>query len=382
MPKKLNIVHLIPNLGIGGAENVVLNLFRHIDKQKFTIKILYWENRNELAANQSINSDQIIRIKLDRVVSWNSILIIARLLREYRADLIHTHFIDADLIGLIAAKLTKIPNIISIHSYPFPRKRSHCLRYGILSALSGRILCVSKAVQKHFLSVCRANSEKVACVYNGIDLNKFSIAMVRQSPAALKESLGIEKNRIIIGNVSRLVSGKGHRCLLKAFAGVHKINPQSVLLIVGGGYLHKELVKLSQDLKIHENVVFTGPRSDIAELLNIMDIFIFPAVNEAFGLCTIEAMAMKKPIVAANHSAMHELIENNINGILVDPQDPNAISEAVIQLLKSPEIREKISIAARAKVDEFSLEKMIAKTESIYESVIKSKRNQRLRALG
>jgi glycosyltransferase involved in cell wall biosynthesis len=130
---------------------------------------------------------------------------------------------------------------------------------------------------------------------------------------------------------------------------------------------------LSEELRVRDNLIFTGFRSDIKEILSAIDILVIPSLLEGFPMVTLEAMAMAKPIVATNIDGITEQITDGVNGILVSPKDPSALAKAVIQVLSDKELARNMGLSAREKVEqEFSVEKMVAETEKVYLSLLKA----------
>lgn len=369
MRKKINVVHLIPNLGTGGAENVVLNLFQKIDKNKFNIFIIFWENRYELLQEYNISTDKIIKLNLKKPISVSSILKVAKSLKRLNADIVHTHFIDADLMGFICSIILRIPHLITIHSFPFPQKTSHCIRYKLSSYFVKYLICVSNTVKEYLMQVAKIDQRKLILVHNGINLEKFSKNSNPSFKHKLKRELKIKENCKIVGNVSRLIKQKGHQYLIYAIPNILKYHPETMFLIVGDGQFKEELNRITQRLNVQNNVIFTGTRSDIPELIDIMDIFVFPAVNEALGLCVLEAMSMGKAVIAAKDAAMLELITNDEDGILVTPRNSLQIEDAILNLLNNPELCQQIGGMASLKARNFSVKNMIGKIEYIYKNL-------------
>lgn len=367
----INIVHLIPHLGHGGAENVVINIYKRIDKRKFNIKILYWGKQNDLISQNNKSNEEIIKLNIGNVISKETIFSIVKHLKNFDAHIIQTHLIDSDLIGFIASKLVKIPHLITIHSYPFPYKRRHCFRYKLMSIFSEKLICVSDTVKNYVVSKTKINPEKISVVYNGIDLKRYSKNNSDQVKQKLKRNLGIDSHNKVIGNVSRLIEDKGHKYLLMSIPKILEFYPEAKFLIVGDGVLKTDLINLSKELKIEKNVIFAGERSDIPDLIDIMDVFVFPTFNEALGICVIEAMSMGKPIIATNDAAIPELICSNKEGILISPGNHKAISEAIINLLCNPPKCREFSEAAKKRANEFSINNMVSKIENIYQAILK-----------
>jgi len=370
----MNIAHLIPSLGLGGAEKYVLSIFQRCNKEQFHHKIIYWNDRQDLLEDIAPDKDNIIKLNIDRIVSIETICRLAKVLKKSNIDILHTHLMDADLMGFFASQVLRIPQLITIHSYPFPTERRHCLRYKVMSLFKTDLLFVSNKVKDFVLSKTGISPHKTRVVHTGIDLQRFCIKQSQQSKEDLRNSLSIDSRSKIVGNVSRLIDGKGHRHLLMAAVEILRNFPNTIFLIVGGGELRDELIELSNSLRISEHVRFIGSRMDIPELLDIMDIFMFPAYDEAFGISVLEAMAMGKPIIATNDAAVPELIAYREEGILIEPKDPKLISASVQDLLANPERCVRMGIAARNRSRLFSIERMVAGIEEIYRKIL-SKNN-------
>jgi glycosyltransferase involved in cell wall biosynthesis len=172
-----------------------------------------------------------------------------------------------------------------------------------------------------------------------------------------------------------MVWGKGFEYLIEAIPTITKTFPKAKILIVGDGPLSERLEALSEELRVRDNVIFAGFRSDIKEILSAIDILVIPSLLEGFPMITLEAMAMAKPIVATNIDGITEQITDEVNGILVPPKNPSALAKAstVIRVLNDKELAMSMGLAAREKVEqEFSVEKMVAETEKVYLSLLKA----------
>jgi glycosyltransferase involved in cell wall biosynthesis len=367
--KKINVLHIIPGLGIGGAEKVVLGLHRCTDPRRFSTRIVHWGEQQALPSQEEATDPAIIREILDKVLSVGTIRKLVRIVKGNRINIIQTHLIDADLLGFFVSLLTRKPVIITIHSYPFPTERRHCLRYRIISLFNSRFICVSDTVKDHFSRVSGIDPGRIDVVYNGIHLSDFSKEGSEQERADLRRHLSIPGDHNIVGTVARLIEDKGHRYLLLALPRILAAHPKTVFLIVGDGELKAELATLCHELNIEKQVIFAGSRTDIPELLDIIDIFVFPTFREALGISVIEAMAMGKAIVATDDAAIPELITRDQEGLLVHPGDPQSIAAAVIDLLNIPEKRQALGKAAKRKAALFSTELMARKMEEIYRQV-------------
>ena len=373
MQKKVNIIHLIPSLGIGGAEKILLDFCRKINREKYHLTVAYWGGREDLLGSIEDAGVKVVKLKIKNVKSVNSVFRISRLLRDVSAELIHTHFMDADLMGFLASRISRIPVVMNIHSYPFPVGFRHCLRYRLMSLGAGRILCVSNTVKNHLVSQVGINPDRISVTYNGIDFEKLSILKSEDKKKELKRSLGVKENCRVIGNVSRLTFDKGQKYLILAAPRVLEKYPEAKFLIIGDGELREKLTELTRELNIRDSVIFAGSRDDVPDLLSIMDIFVFPTFNEAMGISVLEAMAAGKPIVATDDAAIPEIIQDGKEGLLVHPGDRDALARAILRLLDDPGSIREMGAFAKERVKIFSDEAMVRRIEKVYDELLKKK---------
>lgn len=370
MRKKIKIAHFIPSLRMGGAENVVVDFCRFSDKNKFQTYVIYWEDREDLLEKLSGTGTIVEKISFDKVVSLRSIIKLASFLKKNSIDILHTHLMDPDLLGFFAAKISGVPQVLSIHSYPFPKEKRHRIRYKVMSFGIKKIICVSRTVERHVSSSTGIPTAKLEVVHNGIDVEKFSRERTEAEKREIKGSLGISTGLIVVGNVSRLIPDKGHECLIKAAPKILERFPGIVFLIVGDGRLRKDLEALVSSLGLAEKFIFTGTRNDVPSLLSIMDVFVFPTFHESMGLSVLEAMAAARPIVATNDVAVIEIMDDPREGFLIKAGDVDAIARSVISLLNHPSDAEKMGRLARVRAKNFSIGKMVSRYEDVYYSTL------------
>jgi len=179
--------------------------------------------------------------------------------------------------------------------------------------------------------------------------------------------LGLNGKGPIIGLAARLVEAKGIGYLLRAMTDVVPLFPDISLLIAGDGPLQDELKRMSVDLGIEKCVLFTGPRLDIPELLQMFDIYILPSVSEGLPMILLEAMAAGCPIIATEVGGVPMAVHHGQNGSLVKPEDPKALSSEIIRLLSNKDMRERYSEnGIRLAREEFSAEAMTRSYEKLY----------------
>ena len=373
MADKIKVVQLLPGIASGGgAENFIYNLCRYIDRTRFEVEVLYWTDEDDLAGAIRQAGARVVRLPLKKVVSVGAVRLIARMLKESRADLLHTHFIDSDSLGFLASRLAGVPMVAHVHKYPYPESRRNALRYRVMATGMRKIICVSAHVREHMQRVTGLPGNKFEVIFNGIDRERFLDRMGLAQKQALKRSLGLGRDDYVIGNVSRLIADKGHDNFLKAALIVLMRKPDVKFLIVGDGPLRNDLKGLSRKLGIADNVVFAGKRTDVPDILACMDIFAFPTFTEAFGLCLVEAMAAGRPVIATNDGAAPEIIREAHEGILIPPGDEKALAQAILKLIDDQGLAKSLARSGCERSKDFAVEAMTRRFETFYESAIRA----------
>jgi glycosyltransferase involved in cell wall biosynthesis len=202
--------------------------------------------------------------------------------------------------------------------------------------------------------------DKTVVLHNGIDIEKYDKR--NYSKQDMREELGIERDKIVIGLIGRITLGKGHFEFIKAAEIVNREYFGKIFFLIAGGtargeeYIEKELKKLAGEKKI-TNLIFTGYKENIPEILAGTDILAFPSHDESFGLALLEAMAMEVPIVTSSNSGIKDIIPSDEFAILVKPKDHEALAEGIIKLIIEPELRKKLVQNSRRRAEEnFNLE--------------------------
>ncbi|MBW1888828.1 MAG: glycosyltransferase family 4 protein, partial [Deltaproteobacteria bacterium] len=161
---------------------------------------------------------------------------------------------------------------------------------------------------------------------------------------------------------------------IQSIPEVIKHYPNSKVLIVGEGPLEDRLKAQGSRLKVQNNLIFTGFRDDIKEVLSSIDILVIPSLLEGFPMITLEGMAMAKPIIATSISGIKEQIIDEESGVLVPPGDHETLTKALIALLIDKKKSRYLGLNARRRVKKyFGVEKMVAETERVYQSLFVSR---------
>jgi glycosyltransferase involved in cell wall biosynthesis len=207
--------------------------------------------------------------------------------------------------------------------------------------------------------------KKLVTIYSGIDFARY---VPKHTPAEMKRQLGVEKAWPIVGSIGRLCEQKAQNYLVESVVHLRERYPNTHLLLVGEGGLRPLLEQLIGDLNLSSHVSLLGERDDIADLLNIFDLYAMSSLWEGVGRALTEAMYWGLPVVATPVNGVTELVQSEETGLLVPPRDPKALATAIARLVFNRELAQRLGETARQKVMSImDSQRMIAAIEGLYE---------------
>ena len=379
----ISILFVIDGLEFGGGERGFLQLIRGLTCERYNIHVATSPEGVFFKVLIGMGID-VIPLNLKKRVSAKNIKRLSRITRERKINIIHSQGARADFYARIAARMLKSkPRVVSTIQMPVEgfdvgplRKNVYRFFDRFSERYVDRFVAVSEVLRKTLIDQHKIPEGKVVKIYNGIEIEEYrpNGKEVRSQKSEVRREFGLAKNVSVIGAIGRMVWQKGFKYLIQAIPDIVRDVPDAKFLFVGDGPLRERLEALSKELRVRDNLIFTGFRSDIKEILSAIDIIVTPSLLEGFPMITLEAMAMAKPIIATNIDGITEQITNGVNGILVPPKDPSALAKGIIKVLNDKELAMTMGLSAREKVEqEFSVEKMVTETEKVYLSLLKEK---------
>lgn len=375
------VLHIITELVVGGAQDNTLLMVEKHNKKRFKV-MLASSSGGELEDRVKNSQAKVVFFKyLQREINIYkdclAFIEIFKHIKKNKYDIVHTHSSKAGILGRLAAKLAGVPIIIhTIHSFPFHdymssvRRRFYIFLEKLAAIFTDKLITVSNLNKNKAIKCGIANPSKFVTVYSGIDLHKFNVNIDIKGK---KRELNIPLDIPIVGMIGRLSPQKAPQYFIKAAAQVAKIIPEAKFLLVGDGILRKELENLANELHASPSIIFMGTRSDVPEILSLLDVFALSSLWEGLGRALTEAMIMGIPVVATDVDGVPELVKNGETGLLVPPKNSSALAQAIITLLKDRKRAKEMGEAARKRVVPiFSAELMVKKIEDIYEEFIKA----------
>lgn len=361
--KKTKILHLTLSMDAGGIENMILNLARHIDKERFRMVVGCLDFGGVLLGE--IEKLGVKTFILSRKPGFDLRLIfqLASIMRREKISVIHTHNQAAHFYGALAAFFSPVKNVVTTeHSrHQIDDHWRRRVEKKILSLFTTIIVEVSEELKAASIEKDKISPIKLDVVANGIDIERYKNPSFRLK--SIREEFNVEDFIASFGIVGRLHPVKNHHLLLSAF----KIFKESYIskvqmLIIGDGELRSELEKRCLELDIIDNVMFCGYRNDIPELMNMLDCLVLCSHTEGFPLTLLEGMAAGVPIVVTRGANGSGLIENERNGIVVESK-PSSLAEGMMKALSQTM---DLVTSARRTVECYSVATMVKRYESIY----------------
>ena len=294
-----------------------------------------------------------------------------------KPDIIHSHDWLTVPAGIASKHLLRTPMVMTFHSTERMRSSGSTAPESVMvhslewwgAFESTYVITVSKFMKSHVVPTFNLPSNKVRTIYNAIDLSKFDQSIDKGD---VRKRWGVGVDEKLVTTVGRLTWQKGFDNLIKAFPTVLKEKPNSRLMIIGDGYMRLELENLTHTLGIRDKVIFTGFVND-TELLADMkaaDLMVIPSRFEPFGMVALEGMASGVPVVVSGIEGLSEIVEQGVDGLYVNQNDVNDISQVVIKALSDDSLRERLASNAKERVKQFSWDAISRKTLTTYQGAI------------
>jgi len=359
MKEKIKVLEVIDSLGSGGAESLLKNFALEAKKNNlFNIEIATLYSNDIFKEEVKSAGIPVWDLNLKYKYDFRGILKIITLIKKKKYNIIHVHLFPANIFAALASLFLtkKIKWIFSEHNI-YNRRRSFKIFKIIDSFTYSRylnIICVSKQVQSTLLTWMPSVKRKTKVIPNAVPVPKF-----------------LSSNSLKIYDilfVGRLTDAKGVDILLKAVKILKdKYDKNLKIAIIGDGPLKENLNNLAVELGVNGEVKFLGVRKDIEELMISSKIFLLPSRWEGLPMVILEAMSRGMSIIASGVGGIPEVMENGKEGILISPEDPEALAQAINDLLENEELQEKLSQAAYKKVREnYSIEAYSANMLDFY----------------
>lgn len=347
--QKKKIVHIAQSAG--GVQEYLYMFLKNFDDENYENYLVVsqdYENNKEKFMDYVkdiyiVPMQREIQLKSD----LKSIKEIKKVLKKIKPDIVYLHSSKAGALGRIALLFNfKVKILYNAHGWYFnaqisnKKKKIFALIERILAIKTNKIINISKSEYESALKYKIASKKKMCIIENGIDFTKFKDSDKYRYET--RKKLNIKDNEIVIGVVGRLSEQKDPITMIKAFKEVYEENKNVKMLFVGSGNLEDNIKKFAEDNNILDKVIITGWVDEVEKFIPAFDIAVLPSKWEGFGLVLIEYMACNKPIVASNVGGISNIINDNINGLLVNKSDCKELAKKIVFLINNRQVVKKI----------------------------------------
>jgi len=363
----MRILQIISSGGRYGAEQVVLNLARHLERTGHEGQIAVFENRHapnvEIARAAAALGLEAQLLPCRGRFDWDAVARLRGLVKSYGPDVVHMHGYKADIYGYAAVRSLQTTTVSTCHGWgdnTLPLRA-----YGLMDRWVLRRFDLVVAVSTEIAERLRragVSPGKIRAIDNGIDVAGFATDV-----PTLRRELGLDSKCFLVGAVGRLSPEKGFEVLVAAAKIVVQQIPGVKFVIVGDGPERKKLEQLTRECGMEGKLFWAGRRDDMAGVYASWDIQVQPSLKEGLPMTILEGLAAGKPIVATRVGAVEAVISDAETGLLVNPGSADEIARAVTRLIQDPSLRIRLGRAGRARVEaSFSARAMTEKYLEAY----------------
>lgn len=385
---KKKVVILITGLLRGGAQRIVLDLVRGVDKNHYDPIVVYLKSHRDSESSliEEFEKSDIRTISCIGGVrfSYSEAYLLYKILKIEQPDILHTFLPYAGILGRVVGYFAGVKKIISTQcnlpaTYTFKTYFLDKVTLFFADAWVGATEGIERAYGTSCAYVSASSwhqGRRHFTIVAGVDLPSFDARVASTDSVALRHELGIPIDTTFILMTARFVAWKGHRDLIEAFA---LLQEPAHLGLIGWGDLQQELESVTKDLSIETRVHFLGARTDVPELLSISDVYVqshckINNLDVWIGVNTsqMEACAAMVPSVSTRVPDVEFLIEDTVTGLLVEQNNPRKIADAILYLIKNKREALRMAYAARERVEaRYSVVAMVGSYELLWELLVK-----------
>lgn len=371
--KKIRVLEAIRQGLIGGGETHVLELVAKIDKSTFQPIVLSFTDGPMVNSLKNLNIPVHV-IHSEKGFDFTVWRKVKQLIIKERIDLVHAHGTRANSNVFWAATTLKIPLLYTVHGWSFHQDQSLFKRK--IRELSEKFLTsqatttINVSLSNQIDGITRFNMKRSIIINYGIDTEKFN---PNRNFKNIRLEYGISPEKTLVGFIVRMTIQKDPLTVIRAMKLVADQTKDIVLLMIGDGDLKNDAVALAKDLNLTtDSLIFDNFRQDVPDLLNAIDIYCLPSLWEGLPIGLLEAMAMRKVVIATPIDGTKEAITDGVNGIHVPVSNPQKLAEAILAIHQNQRLQNKLSENAFKTIHEkFTLNEMVRNIENQYNKTLK-----------
>ena len=374
MTKKIRVVHIAQ--APGGVACYIEMLLKHLDKDKY---------ENILICSQDFDVDvfkplvkHLDVVEMDRKITGRDTAVVWKLFKllwHYRPDIVYCHSSKAGAVGRMAAFLAPGKVIYNAHGWAFNMKVHKRVKWFYrfveqrLTSFCKRVVCISNFEGESALKYHVVNNKKLRVIFNGVEIDE--IRKNVKNTRITREQFGIPEGVPVIGMVGRISEQKGPKTFIRMAERISRKIPDAHFMIVGDGDSRQEIESMIEKIGLQNSVHITGWVPNPNDYMALFDVGVLMSRWEGFGLVICEYMAAGIPLVSTKTDAIPDLVEDGVNGLLVDIDDDHDAASAVLRILEDEALRSKlIENGTRIVEEKFSIERVAKEHEALFEEIL------------
>jgi glycosyltransferase involved in cell wall biosynthesis len=384
-PRPLNIVHICDHLGwtgsrMHGVKRLFAWMIPRFDKQKYNVSLISLRKKDlseDTLEQFGIDVTYMGRSKFDPA-TYTDLL---KVLDRKQTDLVHLHGYGATTFGRLVAARRGWPVVLHEHANHTDTPWFQKVADKALEPFTDIAIAVSKSTAEFVVRARLIPAERTRVVYLGAPLDEFARPRSAEDTAAGRALLGTPGDAPLIGTVTRLMPSKGNQFFVEAAAHLAARLPDARFVIVGEGELQPELEAQAHSLGVAGRLTFAGFQRDVAAVYAAFDVAVFPSLWEGTPLTAFEALAMGKPIVSTDADGLSDILTPGRDALVVPRRDGKALADAIEALVRDPERRHALGVAARATGQRYGIERFVQRMERLYDLLCETSRATRRRGI-
>ena len=372
------VFFLVDSLHVGGTETQAVELARRLDPERYRVTLGCLRVRGPLLSRLEGSAVTLRECYpeggVDSLSGIREMLKLARFFRREKVQIVHSHDLWSNLLAIPAARLARVPVVISsrrdlAHLDWYTPRRRRILRY--VQQLGSAVLVNSGQIREQLITEDGFPERMIRVIHNGVDFDRFSTVV--RDRERLFPGLGNCKLIVAVGNMHSDI--KGQPTLIKAARDVCAKVPQAKFVLIGDGRRRLAFEAMAEEFGVKQNTIFLGQRHDIPELLAACDMAVMASKAEGFPNALLEYMAAGLPTIATDVGGNREIIQHQINGMLIKPEDPDALAQSIMLLLEDSKTASGLAQTGREMVRrEFSFDRLTANIDAMYTELLHAPR--------
>ena len=370
--KSYSVLQVLPHLNSGGLVSGAVEISEALQKTGMNSFVASAGGRREREITKA--GGKVINFSLgskNPIIMLLNVYKLSRIIKKYKINIIHARSRAPAWSAYFAAKKMGIPFVTTFHgTYSIQNKLKK--KYNSIMVKSDRVIAISRFINNHILSNYNIDKDKIVTIHRGINIERFNYLKVADERLiSLLNIFNIPEDSFVVLLPGRITRWKGHILLIEA---IFKLQRSDIICLFvgdsqGRNKYYAELEKILDKFKLKNNFRIIPNQSDMATIYKLADVVVSSSLDpEAFGRVIVEAQAMGRPTISANHGGGSEIIIDGLTGWLFKPGDANDLSDKINKALSlNKDNRDKLAINAikRAKLN-FNNETMCAKTLQVY----------------